>query len=254
MNDKGAIEKREPIKVYHVEDIEKSKTTEGKFTLADSVALLISRRPEDERFTYRSEGGLEFMQLRYVSRGTYEDPFQLLFKRCPELKPYCAKIRSWLKDEKIDWQDIVINGDKFICAKLNASENEVIEKLERIQQEVFGFENIKIQTPNPRLSIALHGNRHPLIGVVAGFSFVISIVALGLYDLYKLPTFCKPSILNLEWVEVFLVITFFTSLAAVRYCMNSSLKKRREKKFSFKQVSMGRLAFLTLLVMPLFTA
>ena len=120
MNDKGAIEKREPIKVYHVEDIEKSKTTEGKFTLADSVALLISRRPEDERFTYRSEGGLEFMKLRYVSRGTYEDPFQLLFKRCPELKPYCAKIRSWLKDEKIDWQDIVINGDKFICAKLNA--------------------------------------------------------------------------------------------------------------------------------------
>ena len=109
----------------------------SKDPVRKAIALLLTRKNQDEIIYFRSPEGLKLMYLRYEMVEKTNPKVCFMFKRSPELKPYYKAIREWCEDSAFQWKEKTLNGDRFMEIALTPYLDEVSKIILEIKQSIF---------------------------------------------------------------------------------------------------------------------
>lgn len=214
-----------------------------------ALRTLIDRNKPGERLVLRSENGLPLLYLGTDKRDR-PNSFRLMFKRCPEIKPYYPKIRQWLKEQDLEWTDKTFGKTRYLSVSLNP-ELFIIKRLVLdIEEKVFEFSATSAKSVVPdRLSLALSGYRFIVGQYYAGAGAFISIACLPIYELYRIPYLGAPSWEAVDWTEIFLVGLGLSSFVVFRIVRD----KLRERAPTSRAIWLSRFAMLGVILLTAFT-
>lgn len=228
-----------------------------KFTITDSVSLLVERQKNEDWIFFVSPEGLRYLHLRYSEFGNSEKPFSLMFKRCPELKNYYPKIREWFAENDLTWKDKVVNGKKYMAAELEISVERITDLIISAQNEIFNISKSNITSRDSSLSMKLSGIKAPFIGLFCAFGIMICLISFLLYQVLHFPSISNPSLKALKWEEAFAIIAipicyYGFYISGYRTGRNSDDKQKRSNWKNLKLI-VKRLLMLALLSLAFFT-
>ena len=90
-----------------------------RLTIEQAVEILIDRKEHGDHISCHSPDGLRFVHLRYYQAHPESDEhIKFMFKRCPEMKPYYAKIRAWFANNDLEWKEITIDSTRYMATIL----------------------------------------------------------------------------------------------------------------------------------------
>ena len=219
-------------------------------SLNQSLSLIIERERHNDWLWFVSPEGLRLLHLRFEENNDRNSQYQLMFKRCPELKKFYPQIRNWFAEKNLSWKDISINKQVFMVTALPPNLSQIEELVLSAQADIFDVPKTFIGTPNPDLSIKLSGIRAPITGMLFGFVIVICLISYVLYQLVKIPSLGLPSIRAMKWEEVFMIAAIPIGVFGMRLSgyqpggSDSTQSKRKDFKLILKRSALFLLVLL----------
>ena len=243
----------ERLKIFHVSETEEVLGLEmsvSERNVRKGVALILTRKHEDEVLIVRSDEGLKLMHLRYEIDAETHHKTWLMFKRAPELRPYYAAIKSWCEANNLSWADKVHKSDKYMSIALDPVIDEITGKILSVNKDVFKVKSLDVGSNNTNLSLAISDLNHPFLLAFFGLPLAISIGLLPFYEAFRLPYVGVPSFQAIDWPETFLVVFISVGIFYIRYL---NRKKQNRNSMSKMKIYLLRTALFLIICLTFFT-
>ena len=227
-----------------------SEEESSKLTLRESITLLAERQKHNDWLLFVSPEGLRYLNLRYDEHRDTQNPFQLMFKRSPELKKYYPQIRNWFAENNLAWKDMTVDREKYMTTKL-PSDTQLLEKLVlSAQNDIFNVAKTYISSRDSSLSIKLSGIKAPFLGLFCAFAIMICLVAYVLYQVSNLRNLGSLSLAAFTREEAFLVIVIPLGFLGLRFSGYIPTHTKKEKSnWKKPKVVFSRLLLLALVLL-----
>ena len=175
------------------------------FSLPEAIELLLERRRHGDQIYLNSPAGLRFLHLRFEQANGEGGQFFLMFKRCPEIKPFYPKIRDWFAGHSLDWKDKTVDGKRYMAAELSLNAADAETLIQSAKTDIFGVVIANISSADAGLSMKIMGFKHPYICMGGMFISLVCMAMYLFYQVFNFKTISMPSLSGMKSEEWLLV-------------------------------------------------
>jgi hypothetical protein len=146
-----------------------------------------------------------------------EPEIAIVVPRSEQMKPYYPALREWFAYHGLKWKDRSRNKQRFMFAYVDKDPAKLEALVRNMGTMVFNTEELKL---NPRGALSVYmlstlSNHLTLYSSVAIFG-LLDLLALTIYEVFKIFSLSAPSILNIDRVEIWLSGLFVICMCLTR--------------------------------------